>query len=673
MPATLLDDRYELMDPLGFGGMAVVWRARDHVLGRLVAVKLLAGRLLGQPGARDRIRDEARAAAALAHPNIAQVYDYGEWEIDGKLLPYVVMELVRGTTLEQRIQAGPMSARFAMRTSAEVAAALAAAHAEGLAHRDVKPANVMVTTQGVKVVDFGIAAAISPGGSGKPDLEVLGTPAYLAPERLTDDAVEPASDVYALGVLLFRLLSGGSPWTADTTTEMLKAHISVEPVPLSPLPEVPGYVIDLCNRCLSKDPTRRPSAREAAALLARGAGIRVVTDDEPAPVQAGRTKEPSVLIRRPGAGPAPAALTGFPAVAISPGSPAGSTPSGIYGAVASSGLATVTASSDDYAGWTSPARPATPTSPISPAGSTPPISPAGSTAPRTPAAGPTSPAAATPPDSPAASPTSPAGSGSPDSPPVATMPGFRTGRYLTAPAEPASETRSPWPAEGLTPAPAEEPTVAGRHHRATPVGSPDRLPRRWWVLATAVIGAVLAGLFVLIPDDPADPGKAIADSPHGAVSSAGAGPATQPSITSPGDVTSPAPGTTSPPAGRRAAANGTLPPSTVATSASTGPSSSATPSRTPPPAPPPPPPTTTAAPEPSARTLTSDGGTVRAICPSPTTAKLLSWSATKPYRVGEVKAGPASEAVVIFMRGSEGVQMVITCSSGVPSTSNSEL
>ena len=183
----LLGGRYALLDQVGTGGMAEVWRARDEVLGRTVAVKLLAGKHAGEPEARDRIRAEARAAAALSHPNIAQVYDYGEAHEYGAALPYVVMELIRGGTLQDRMDAGPLSPRFAMRVAAEVAAALAAAHADGLVHRDIKPANVMVTETGAKVVDFGIAAAINPGGTGEEDFEVLGTPAYLAPERLIGD------------------------------------------------------------------------------------------------------------------------------------------------------------------------------------------------------------------------------------------------------------------------------------------------------------------------------------------------------------------------------------------------------------------------------------------------------------------------------------------------------
>jgi serine/threonine-protein kinase len=228
------------------------------------------------------------------------------------------MELVRGGTLQDRMDAGPMSPRFAMRVAAEVAAALAAAHADGLVHRDIKPANVMVTETGAKVVDFGIAAAVNPAGTGDDDFEVLGTPAYLAPERLTGDGVEPASDVYALGVLLYRMLSGHSPWSADTTTQMLSAHVYVDPEPLPQAPGVPDYVTALCNRCLSKDTTERPSAREVAALLAQGAGLRVVEDEAPAGAAGpAYDSEPSLLIRRRSTGHprfAGTPLEGIPAV-----------------------------------------------------------------------------------------------------------------------------------------------------------------------------------------------------------------------------------------------------------------------------------------------------------------------------------------------------------------------
>jgi len=266
--------------------MAVVWHARDEVLGRAVAVKVLAGRYAGDPQSRARIRDEARAAATLSHPAIAQVYDFGESEEDGRRVPYVVMELIHGGTLQQRMKAGTIPPRQVFRICGQVAAALAAAHADGLVHRDIKPGNVMVTRDGgAKVVDFGLAAVAGPAD---PDDEVFGTPAYLAPERLTGGPVEPASDVYALGVLMYRLLAGGSPWTVDSTTQMLTAHVCVEPTPLPPLAAVPSQVTDLVNGCLRKEPAERPSAAHVAAVLQRAA--------EAAPP----ATEVTVVPRRPG-------------------------------------------------------------------------------------------------------------------------------------------------------------------------------------------------------------------------------------------------------------------------------------------------------------------------------------------------------------------------------------
>ncbi len=264
----MLGGRYTLLDELGRGGMAVVWRARDEVLGRSVAVKVLAGPYAADPQSRQRIRDEARAAATLSHPNIAQVYDFGESDIDRHPVPYVVMELVDGSTLQQQMKAGPIPPGQVFRICGQVAAALAAAHADGLVHRDIKPGNVMVTRTGAKVVDFGLAAAAGPAD---PDDEVFGTPAYLAPERLTGGPVEPASDVYALGVLMYRLLTGESPWTVDSTTQMLRAHVYVEPTPLPPLDDVPPEVTDLVNQCLRKEPAERPSAAQVATTLTRAA------------------------------------------------------------------------------------------------------------------------------------------------------------------------------------------------------------------------------------------------------------------------------------------------------------------------------------------------------------------------------------------------------------------
>ena len=285
-----------MLSVLGVGGMAHVWRARDEVLGRFVAVKVLAGPYADQPESRARIRDEARAAAALSHPNIAQIYDFGESNEGGAYVSYVVMELVHGITLQQRTQAGILEPKQAFLICGQVAAALAAAHADGLVHRDIKPANVMVTQAGAKVVDFGIAALAGPG---RADSEVLGTPAYLAPERLTGSTIEPASDVYALGVLLYRLVAGESPWMVDTTTQMLNAHVYLEPTPLPWLPEVPNDVRALVNRCLCKDPAERPTAAEAAAVLAGAAGVSGFPAGPVSPARSGPPPAAGKPRRRP--------------------------------------------------------------------------------------------------------------------------------------------------------------------------------------------------------------------------------------------------------------------------------------------------------------------------------------------------------------------------------------
>src|SRR5919107_5286548 len=209
---TAVADRYRLLDRLGTGGMSVVWRAHDEILDRDVAVKLLSPGVAANPGLVNRIRVEARAAARLRHPNVVEVHDFGETR-DG--LPYVVMELVEGCSLAAVLADGPLPWESAVHVCAQVAAALAAAHARGIVHRDVKPSNVMVTTDGVKLVDFGISATI-----GEADViggEVYGTPAYLAPERLARGTVRPATDVYALGLLLYLTLAGRLPWRASTT------------------------------------------------------------------------------------------------------------------------------------------------------------------------------------------------------------------------------------------------------------------------------------------------------------------------------------------------------------------------------------------------------------------------------------------------------------------------
>jgi serine/threonine-protein kinase len=265
--ADVLAGRYRLVERLGEGGMSVVWRAHDEVLDRHVAVKLLSPRLVADQDSRLRIRAEAQAVAKLAHPNVAGVFDFGEHgDSSGERVPYIVMELLSGVTLAERLEDGQLPVPDVLRICAQVATALGAAHELGIVHRDVKPANVMVTANGTaKVVDFGVAAVV--GDLTDKDSVLFGTPAYVAPERLSGGAVVAATDVYGLGVLLYRMLTGYMPWSAESTTQMLVAHMYVEPDPLPPLTGLPPDVVEICQACLAKEPADRPEAGEVAEIL----------------------------------------------------------------------------------------------------------------------------------------------------------------------------------------------------------------------------------------------------------------------------------------------------------------------------------------------------------------------------------------------------------------------
>ncbi|BCY05458.1 serine/threonine-protein kinase [Actinoplanes sp. L3-i22] len=272
-----LAGRYRLVEKLGTGGMSVVWRGFDETLGREVAVKVLAPQLATDRTFRDRLRQEALAAARLCHPHITGIYDFGEALLSEHLtVPYVVMELNDGESVGARIgRQGSLDWREAVMVCAEVASALATAHARGVVHRDVTPANVMLTGSGAKVVDFGISAVVGQRDAG-PDGSLLGTPAYLAPERLGGAPVSPATDVYALGLLLYRALTGRMPWPAENTTQALRAHLYADPEPVPELPGMPVAVADLCLRCLAKDPVDRPPSVELARALAATVGVRPI-------------------------------------------------------------------------------------------------------------------------------------------------------------------------------------------------------------------------------------------------------------------------------------------------------------------------------------------------------------------------------------------------------------
>jgi serine/threonine-protein kinase len=292
MAEQIIRGRYRLVERLGGGAMSEVWRAEDVELERRVAVKLLGG-----DADRARFEREARAVATLAHPNINQLYDYGE--VEGR--PYMVLEYLGGGSLEERLEYGrPLPDEETARVAAEIAAGLAHAHARGLTHRDLKPANVLFDDEGrAKIGDFGIARL---GGAGTLTEAgtVLGTAAYISPEQASGHPAGPASDVYSFGVILFRLLTGRLPFEADDPMELVKLHRLQSPPPIAQLrPDAPARLQAVATAALAKDPEVRPPDGEA--LSAELAGAAPPT----APLAA---TEVTQVLARPRARPSPRRL-----------------------------------------------------------------------------------------------------------------------------------------------------------------------------------------------------------------------------------------------------------------------------------------------------------------------------------------------------------------------------
>ncbi|WP_435845673.1 serine/threonine-protein kinase [Streptomyces exfoliatus] len=250
--------------------MGEVWQATDEVLGRSVAVKLMLAQST-DPSAGDRFRLEAQTAARLSHPHVVGVFDFGTW--DGKL--FLVMELVEGDSLAGS-PSDPLilpAERVAV-VAAHAAAGLAAAHRQGVVHRDIKPGNLLVDAEGtVKLADFGIARFVDDPSAGLTTTgQIVGTGLYLAPERALGQPASSASDVYSLGCVLYQLLTGRPPFRADTATALLYQHIDTAPVPPGRLgvalpPEFETYLLSL----LAKQPEQRPSAQAIADWFSSGA------------------------------------------------------------------------------------------------------------------------------------------------------------------------------------------------------------------------------------------------------------------------------------------------------------------------------------------------------------------------------------------------------------------
>lgn len=267
--------RYVLQAPLGEGGMASVHRAHDTVLGRTVAVKTLHADLARDASFRERFRREARAVAALSHPNIVAVHDSGEDSGPDGPVPYMVMEYVQGRSLRELVRdhasrspAAGIPLDRALTVTAAVLDALACSHRQGLVHRDIKPANVMTTADdAIKVMDFGIARALQSDGTAMTRTgTVLGTPQYLSPEQALGQPADARSDLYSAGCMLFELVTGRTPFDGESTMSVLYQHVQQPaPAPSSFNPSVPAAVDRVVARALSKAPSDRYESAEAMA------------------------------------------------------------------------------------------------------------------------------------------------------------------------------------------------------------------------------------------------------------------------------------------------------------------------------------------------------------------------------------------------------------------------
>jgi eukaryotic-like serine/threonine-protein kinase len=317
---TVIAGRYEVGELLGRGGMAEVYAGVDRRLERPVAVKLLQERMAARADVRTRFEAEAKAAATLTQPHAVAVFDTGEH--DG--VPFIVMERLPGHTLADRIAEGPLPQEDVRAIAAQVLGALGAAHAAGIVHRDVKPGNILVAADGsVKIADFGIAKSIDVAADLTSTGQVLGTPAYLAPEQVEGQRAGPASDLYSLGVVLYEALTGQKPFGGPTPVAVAQAVVAGEHRPLSDLrPDVDPPLADAVERAMSRDPEKRfPSAATMAAALSvlpptMAAPIPLVDDTQ-------ALDATSILAAPPPPSPstAPPPAPPFPSTSDDPGPP----------------------------------------------------------------------------------------------------------------------------------------------------------------------------------------------------------------------------------------------------------------------------------------------------------------------------------------------------------------
>jgi serine/threonine protein kinase len=246
---------YRILDKLGEGGMGIVYKAVDVNLDRIVALKLLTSDLGNNPELESRFRSEAKMQATLNNPNIAMLYAFLVWE--GRAV--MVMEYIEGETFQQLIaRRGPIPSDVAVPLFKQALLGIGAAHRRGIVHRDIKPANIMLNREGlVKVMDFGIAKVLGVTGATRTNVQ-MGTVWYMAPEQVLNRPIDARTDIYALGITLYEMLSGIVPFSADSEYEVLTAHVQQEPPPPTiHYPHIPPAVEAAVMRALSKDPNRR--------------------------------------------------------------------------------------------------------------------------------------------------------------------------------------------------------------------------------------------------------------------------------------------------------------------------------------------------------------------------------------------------------------------------------
>jgi serine/threonine-protein kinase len=318
----LLNNRYQLLERLGSGGMADVFRARDLMLDRVVAIKVLRRDYTANTGFQDRFRQEARSAANLSHPNIVTVHDFGiaEEQI------YIVMEHIPGTDLKSLLRKrGRFTVEEGIPLIVQACAGIGYAHRAGLVHCDVKPHNMLVTPdQRLKVTDFGIARALATIHPDERSDVVWGSPQYFSPEQAAGEPPSPASDVYSLGVVLYEMLTGMPPFTASTAEELARLHIEAEPIPIIEyVPDVPSTLEEIVMKVLSKEPSARYRTADQLGRVLLKFGTR--RDDDQTAAALALTPETATIYQAPEAPFVPTPLVTPPPARTGPAPAAGNT------------------------------------------------------------------------------------------------------------------------------------------------------------------------------------------------------------------------------------------------------------------------------------------------------------------------------------------------------------